>query len=41
MDYVDDDSMFMFSQQQVERMHAALQLSRSGLGAGLPVPTAG
>ncbi|HOZ57738.1 MAG TPA: zinc metalloprotease [Nakamurella multipartita] len=41
MDYVDDDSMFMFSQQQVERMHAALQLSRSGLGASLPVPAAG
>ena len=32
MDYVDDDSMFMFSQGQVERMHAALTVSRPKLG---------
>lgn len=32
MDYVDDDSMMMFSQQQVARMHAALEFSRSRLG---------
>ncbi len=34
MDYVDDAAMFMFSTLQVERMHAALQLSRSALGSG-------
>ena len=32
MDYVDDDAMFMFTDQQVERMLAALQFSRSKLG---------
>lgn len=32
MDYVDDDTMFMFSQHQVARMHATLEFSRSGLG---------
>jgi Pregnancy-associated plasma protein-A len=34
MDYVDDDTMVMFSQGQVARMHAALALSRPGLGLG-------
>jgi hypothetical protein len=33
MDYVDDNSMFMFTQQQVLRMHAALEFSRSQLGS--------
>jgi hypothetical protein len=32
MDYVDDDTMVMFTNQQVERMHAALEFSRSKLG---------
>jgi len=31
MDYVDDDSMFMFTPGQVARMHAALDGPRSGL----------
>jgi hypothetical protein len=31
MDYVDDDSMFMFTQGQVARMHAALDGPRSSL----------
>jgi hypothetical protein len=39
MDYVDDDTMYMFSKLQVERMQAALELSRSDLGSGL-VPAA-
>jgi hypothetical protein len=34
MDYVDDDTMVMFSQGQVARMHAALAESRPGLGLG-------
>lgn len=34
MDYVDDDTMVMFSQGQVARMQAALALSRPGLGLG-------
>jgi hypothetical protein len=38
MDYVDDDSMFMFTEQQVQRMHAALEFSRSRLGAAATVP---
>jgi hypothetical protein len=38
MDYVDDDSMFMFSAHQVQRMHAALEFSRSQLGAAATVP---
>lgn len=38
MDYVDDDSMFMFTEQQVQRMHAALEFSRSQLGAAATVP---
>jgi hypothetical protein len=32
MDYVDDDTMVMFTAQQVARMHAALEFSRAGLG---------
>jgi hypothetical protein len=32
MDYVDDDTMFMFTSQQVARMHAALEFSRGQLG---------
>lgn len=32
MDYVDDDTMFMFTQSQVDRMHAALVISRPELG---------
>ncbi|KAA1052474.1 zinc metalloprotease [Azospirillum argentinense] len=32
MDYVDDDTMFMFTKEQVARMHAALEFSRSSLG---------
>jgi hypothetical protein len=40
MDYVDDDTMYMFSKLQVERMHAALELSRSDLGSGMAEPLA-
>lgn len=32
MDYVDDDTMVMFTKEQVMRMHAALEFSRSRLG---------
>jgi hypothetical protein len=32
MDYVDDDTMVMFTTQQVDRMHAALEFSRAELG---------
>ena len=32
MDYVDDDAMFMFTSQQVERMHSALDNLRSSIG---------
>jgi hypothetical protein len=32
MDYVDDDTMVMFSKEQVARMHAALEFERSQLG---------
>jgi pregnancy-associated plasma protein-A len=32
MDYVDDAAMFMFTTQQVERMHAALDGPRKGIG---------
>lgn len=32
MDYVDDDAMFMFTKHQVERIHGALEFSRSRLG---------
>jgi hypothetical protein len=37
MDYVDDAAMFMFTAQQVVRMHQALALSRPQLGVGVPV----
>jgi len=43
MDYVDDDAMFMFSKQQVMRMHAALEFARSKLGTlpdASPMPVA-
>ena len=40
MDYIDDDTMYMFSKLQVERMQAALKLSRSDLGSGLAAPVA-
>jgi len=33
MDYVDDDTMVMFSKEQVLRMHATLEVSRSQLGS--------
>jgi len=33
MDYVDDDTMVMFTAQQVARMHAALTGARSGIGS--------
>ncbi|TKJ17972.1 zinc metalloprotease [Blastococcus sp. CCUG 61487] len=41
MDYVDDDTMCMFTEEQVSRMHATLEFSRSGLGsaAGSPILT--
>jgi hypothetical protein len=32
MDYVDDDSMFMFTPQQVARMHATLDGPREQIG---------
>jgi hypothetical protein len=32
MDYVDDDTMVMFSKEQVLRMHATLEISRFQLG---------
>jgi hypothetical protein len=31
MDYVDDDSMYMFTRDQVARMQAALDGGRAGL----------
>jgi hypothetical protein len=34
MDYVDDDTMYMFTKEQVLRMHAALEFSRVRLGTG-------
>jgi hypothetical protein len=34
MDYVDDDAMYMFTKEQVLRMHAALEFSRMQLGSG-------
>jgi hypothetical protein len=37
MDYVDDAAMFMFTAQQVVRMHQALAVSRPQLGVGVPV----
>jgi hypothetical protein len=43
MDYVDDDSMFMFTKSQVLRMHSALAESRPQLGVSTTggTPTAG
>jgi Pregnancy-associated plasma protein-A len=40
MDYVDDDTMVMFTAQQVARMHAALEFSRADLGAPADAPVA-
>lgn len=40
MDYVDDVAMFMFSRDQVMRMHAALEFARPGLGGAAGVPVA-
>jgi hypothetical protein len=39
MDYTDDDSMFMFSLGQVERMQACLDGDRAGLGDQVITPT--
>jgi hypothetical protein len=36
MDYVDDDSMFMFTQGQAARMQAALDGPRTGIGRTVP-----
>jgi hypothetical protein len=47
MDYVDDDTMVMFTDGQVARMHAALEFSRPDLGLApadpddVPAPRAG
>ena len=38
MDYVDDDTMVMFTTGQVARMHAALEFSRPDLGRAADVP---
>ena len=38
MDYVDDDSMYMFTEEQVTRMHATLEFSRSALGTAVASP---
>ena len=38
MDYVDDDTMVMFSDGQVARMHAALEFARPGLGRPADAP---
>lgn len=38
MDYVDDDTMVMFTDQQVARMHAALEFSRAELGQHAAAP---
>jgi hypothetical protein len=40
MDYVDDDTMVMFSEGQIARMHAALEFARPELGRAAEVPTA-
>jgi len=40
MDYVDDDTMVMFTTGQVARMHAALEFSRPDLGQPADVPEA-
>lgn len=38
LDYTDDAGMFMFTQGQVTRMHAALDHDRPSIGSGTPVP---
>ena len=38
MDYVDDDSMYMFTALQVARMHASLNGARSAIGTPLAPP---
>ena len=38
MDYVDDDTMVMFTDGQVARMHAALEFARPDLGRPADVP---
>jgi hypothetical protein len=38
MDYVDDDTMVMFTDGQVDRMHAALEFARPDLGHPADVP---
>jgi hypothetical protein len=38
MDYVDDDTMVMFTDRQVARMHAALEFSRPDLGRAADEP---
>lgn len=38
MDYVDDAAMFMFTKEQVARMHAALEFSRPHLGSPPAAP---
>jgi hypothetical protein len=38
MDYVDDDTMVMFTDEQVARMHAALEFSRPELGQDADAP---
>ena len=40
MDYVDDDTMVMFTDEQVARMHAALEFSRPDLGRPADAPPA-
>jgi Pregnancy-associated plasma protein-A len=40
MDYVDDDTMVMFTDEQVARMHAALEFSRPELGQSGDAPPA-
>lgn len=36
MDYVDDDTMVMFSEGQIQRMHACLDGPRSAIGTSVP-----
>ena len=38
MDYVDDDTMVMFTDGQVARWHAALEFARPDLGRPADVP---
>lgn len=39
MDYVDDDTMVMFTEGQIARMHAALDGPRSSIGTSIPCVT--